>query len=82
MFRAFINQCEGEIIAHRPSANPARTRARAELQPSQQSSEPTEESVQAAQEGNSPANGKKPFLVNYCKSVYPTIRFEYNLHTI
>ena len=80
MFRAFINQCEGVIIANRPSANP-RTRAR-EQQPSQQSSEPTEESMQAVQEGNSPANGKKPFLVNYCKSVYPTIRFEYNLHTI
>ena len=60
MFRAFINQYEGEIIAHRPSANP-RTRARAELQPSQQSSEPTEESMQAVQEGNSPANGKSPF---------------------
>ena len=62
MFRAFINQCEGEIIANRPSASP---RARADqLQLSQQPSEvsePTEESMQAAQEGNSPANGKKPF---------------------
>ena len=60
MFRAFINLREGEIIATRPSTNP-RLRARAELQPSQQSSEPTEESVQAAQEDNSPANGEKAF---------------------
>jgi len=64
MFHAFINQCEGEIIANRPSASP-RARARADqLQPSQQPSEvsePTEESMQAPQEGNSPANGKKPF---------------------
>ena len=62
MFRAFINQCEGEIIANRPSANP---RTRAHKQPSQQSSETTEESMQAVQEGNSPANGKSPFLANY-----------------
>ena len=60
MFRAFINQCEGEIIANRPSANP-RTRACEQPSHDQQSSEPTEESMQAVQEGNSPANGKSPF---------------------
>ena len=76
MFCAFINQCEGEIIANRPRASTAR--AWAELQPSQQSSKPTEEeSVQATQEGNPPANGNKS-----CISLYPPIRFEYNLHTI
>ena len=58
MFRAFINQCEGDIIVERPWANP-RVRARAELQPPQQPSEATEEIVQAPQEGNSRVNGKK-----------------------
>ena len=73
MFRTFINQCEGEIIANRPRAT-STARARSELQPSQKSSEPTEEeSVQAAQEGNLPANGNKPFS---CISIYPPIRFE------
>ena len=84
MFRAFINQCEGEIIANRPSASP-RTRALADqLQPSQQPSEvsePTEESMQGAQEGNSPANGKKPFSCTW-ETLYLPIRFEYNSHTI
>ena len=61
MFVAFVNQCEGDIISNRPSGNP-RARARAELQPPQQPSE-AEESVQAAREGNSRANGKKPFFL-------------------
>ena len=54
MFRAFINQCEGDIIVGRPWANP-RARARTPQQPS----EATDEIVQAAQEGNSRVNGKK-----------------------
>ena len=58
MFRAFINQCEGDIIVERPWA-----RARAELQPPQQPSEATEEIVQAPQEGNSRVNGKKLFFL-------------------
>ena len=58
MFRAYKNQCEGDIIVERPWAN-SRVRARAELQLPQQPSEATDKIVQAPEEGNSRVNGKK-----------------------